>query len=506
MSNPRNNDRKLYTESTPHTRCLQAAIIESFIGYVKLYCLEFGYTMDANLIRLTALTGAAATQIKGNTTHKNCKLSHKSVIKDEDQQLWTNTRILVVDEISFGGYEDFLQKLSKNLQLLTQEDEILFGSVPIVFIGDFFQLEPTCGKAIYKFPGSLYWEQELNMMVELQGKWRYKDCPILQDIFPIYRKFGLTDEVRQVFNSRVIGNGLANGGLVELPDISKVKVCTWTNKKKETFNELIFMEHLRKHHSKIEADKVPDFTVIVKGHLSYGHRDFTFKERNNFFSNCTESDTRLSSSNSKRMAPLLKLFHKCQMMGIENEDVAKGIANGTTAIFQYIKLRQGKRAHKIKYNGYWVYAVNAEDIEFMKLSWTEDSTFKGDFTIAPKAMSCVSTITVKEAGRTEKLPWNVKLMQFMLTVNHATTGHKLQGKSVDSLIVGEWAKNVRNWIYVVLSRVRTIDGLFLLQELPNDVETAPDPMVIGMLDRLRQKVLFKGDSDVMAIRRSSITL
>ena len=50
-------------------------------------------------------------------------------------------------------------------------------------------------------------------------------------------------------------------------------------------------------------------------------------------------------------------------------------------------------------------------------------------------------------------------------VNIATTGHKLQGMSMDYIIVVSWFYTVKNWVYVVLSRVRKLSGLFLFKPL-----------------------------------------
>jgi hypothetical protein len=57
-------------------------------------------------------------------------------------------------------------------------------------------------------------------------------------------------------------------------------------------------------------------------------------------------------------------------------------------------------------------------------------------------------------------------------VNHATTGHNLQGKSVKSLVIAEWPK-VRNWAKVVLSGVKTLGGLFLMKPIPEDIIFLP---------------------------------
>ena len=60
---------------------------------------------------------------------------------------------------------------------------------------------------------------------------------------------------------------------------------------------------------------------------------------------------------------------------------------------------------------------------------------------------------------------NARVTQIPVNSNIATTGHKLQGMSKDTLIVNSWNYQFSNWIYVVLSRVRTLSGLFLCRPL-----------------------------------------
>ena len=55
--------------------------------------------------------------------------------------------------------------------------------------------------------------------------------------------------------------------------------------------------------------------------------------------------------------------------------------------------------------------------------------------------------------------------QFPVNSNIATTGHKLQGMTKNILIVQSWNYSFENRVYVVLSRVRTLSGLFLCQKL-----------------------------------------
>jgi len=89
----------------------------------------------------------------------------------------------------------------------------------------------------------------------------------------------------------------------------------------------------------------------------------------------------------------------------------------------------------------------------------------------------------------------------------ATTGHKLQGMTKKYLIVASLNYSTANWIYVVLSRVTTLNGLFLLQPLKNNFNPQPSKLLkeewkfqrtleIETLLHLQQSGHFPSDIDV----------
>ena len=78
--------------------------------------------------------------------------------------------------------------------------------------------------------------------------------------------------------------------------------------------------------------------------------------------------------------------------------------------------------------------------------------------------------------------------QFLFVINNATTGHKLQGSSVDKLFVHCWVY-VQNWVYVMLSRVRRRKGLYLRVKLSDDLTKYAVPKKLtNMLNRFRRKI------------------
>ena len=48
-------------------------------------------------------------------------------------------------------------------------------------------------------------------------------------------------------------------------------------------------------------------------------------------------------------------------------------------------------------------------------------------------------------------------------INTAKTGHKLQRLSLDYIIIVSWFYGAKNWVYVVLSRVRKFSRLYLFK-------------------------------------------
>ncbi len=85
-----------------------------------------------------------------------------------------------------------------------------------------------------------------------------------------------------------------------------------------------------------------------------------------------------------------------------------------------------------------------------------------------------------------------KMHQIPANSNDATTGHKLQGMSKDIIIVSSWPTGglslmFKNWEYVVLSRVRTLLGLYLVEPIDMDKSFNPSLQLRSYMERAMQK-------------------
>ncbi len=76
--------------------------------------------------------------------------------------------------------------------------------------------------------------------------------------------------------------------------------------------------------------------------------------------------------------------------------------------------------------------------------------------------------------------------------NDAITGYKLQGMPKDIIIVLSWpiggmSLMFKNWAYVVLSRVCTLSGLYLVEQIDMDKSFNPSPQLRSYMERAMQK-------------------
>ena len=97
-------------------------VIELVMLYASEYCSFMDdYVFDKRTIVITAMTGCEATLLNGETAHGAFKLNSKKV-DAKDEQEWKNTRVAIIDEISFSSKEE-VTLLDQKLQLLKGNKE-----------------------------------------------------------------------------------------------------------------------------------------------------------------------------------------------------------------------------------------------------------------------------------------------------------------------------------------------------------------------------------------------
>lgn len=178
-----------------------------------------------------------------------------------------------------------------------------------------------------------------------------------------------------------------------------------------------------------------------------------------------------------------------------NIDVNKGIANGTIAKFCDIILTSNAQIRIVSLeDGNQAHAVYADEVKCLILRHTipaqeQTKSFEslptGCFPVT--AIKCTVTCKLGSSGKSFK----VRVTQLPCVSALVLTGHKIQGQTLNSVILGALSpihqSGQSGWIYVILSRVRTLNGLFLLTKLEEDVQKyLPRKNVMREMNRLRR--------------------
>ena len=133
---------------------------------------------------------------------------------------------------------------------------------------------------------------------------------------------------------------------------------------------------------------------------------------------------------------------------------------------RFMQLKADVDLQPIQMHGYWVNAVSTNDVEYLELEWQDSSQFKGKFRVFPVSGVFKVRIPIVEMGTNLRIAPNIQMTQFPVVINHATTGHKLQGKSMDALVIAEWSKVKK------LGLCCSIKGPFTCRTVPNEPNTS----------------------------------
>ena len=86
------------------------------------------------------------------------------------------------------------------------------------------------------------------------------------------------------------------------------------------------------------------------------------------------------------------------------------------------------------------------------------------FMIQPEIFTANTKVYIYDFINAKQLH-DVWITQVSININDATTVHKLQGCSNDKLIVWPWTKKLKHWVYVILSRVQILLGLYFFRTI-----------------------------------------
>jgi hypothetical protein len=141
----------------------------------------------------------------------------------------------------------------------------------------------------------------------------------------------------------------------------------------------------------------------------------------------------------RRFDPVLMLSVPKPDMINKNQSVLRGIANGSKARIIKVQLKKGCSKRKIKMGCKIITAVTVNDVERIVLKHENHSISPKLFTMQPQSHSFMANVPLPNSLQPGEV---LKTQQMYMTgtqlniiSNNATTGHKLQGVTLTSLLI-----------------------------------------------------------------------
>jgi hypothetical protein len=267
-----------------------------------------------------------------------------------------------------------------------------------------------------------------------------------------------------------------------------IQMACHSNKDRNANNDNVFAQHLAATHSKDAKMDRPEHTLIIR---SSRHRwdsnslKPTHQAILDLFNRCSECDVK--GKNDKFVDPLLKLYRGIRMMMLHNDDVPNGIANGTLCTLVKIVLKPGCEQYleTIQVDGYHVNSIEAHHVDKLILRHGKNNDELYEMKASEQSCSVKMPLDIMPGLLKEKrYSVKIKMHQFPIIVNSCTTVHKLQGLTREFLYLTGWYSG-GNWSYVALSRVKTLQGLFLKVPMRRNHMSKPHPQLLQMMNHMR---------------------
>ncbi|CAB9512949.1 unknown protein [Seminavis robusta] len=323
-------------------------------------------------------------------------------------------------------------------------------------MGEFSQLMPPKRDPLYKQECTAF-QGTLNAYIELDGMHRLKR----------FRAGKPTrDDIMYINHHCVVSEN-------HKPN-SNIQVAYHYNWEQDVVNTTVFEQFF----APADADDVYMIMILMDNIEMYNdHKQYvpvtSNRIKKHFWTTCGESDCDMDNG---RDDPALKMYYNRPLMLTKNEDVPNGQANGSRVFLHKVHVKPREQPFIIQQHcGVRIRVFRVSQIDRITVKHEMKDILPRYFDVKTHGVSFKFKMKIENEVR-------MKGIQFPLVSNSATAGHKLQGYTASELLVWNW-HYADNWVYVVLSRVREMKGLFLRKPLLLDLTKYQIPgEIVHMLE------------------------
>jgi ATP-dependent exoDNAse (exonuclease V) alpha subunit len=378
-----------------------------------------------------APTGVAALNVNGQTIHSFFHIPPRITLPDEikplrNRRLFEELKLLIIDEISMVR-SDLMDLIDTSLRINTGKEELPFGGVQIVTVGDLYQLPPVIASQTearyihqhYKTPyflSSSCIQNARPSIFELTKVFRQQDNHFIELLSNLREGNNIVETVSEFNRECFFGDLEENDTIILTPENSSAGR----------------INHIRL--SKLEGPE-KEYEGVITGQFNI--------------------------ETERLPAPkLLKLKVGARVMFTKN-DLSHRWVNGTLGTVKEIQPK------------FIVVDVNDTTFTVSRETW-ESIRYDYDEEKNRIVSNVIGTYT-----------------QFPLMLAWAITIHKSQGKTFDQVRIeinrGAFAEGQ---LYVALSRCRTLGGISLIRPLQTQ-DVIVNPVVKEFYDNLRKNLAIK---------------
>jgi ATP-dependent DNA helicase PIF1 len=399
-------------------------------------------------VQVCALTGCASVLLNcgARTIHSwsGIKLARgesnniiESVLKSNRAlKNWRSTKILIVDEVSMMSKKIFniLNEIGKRVRY----SSLPFGGIQVVFTGDFFQLPPVGnnindqGSEDFCFESDDWYKVfKLENHIQLNSIFRQQDMEYIEILNEI-RMGQLSEKNTQILNKYVGREYVKTDN-----NISHTPTKLFPTRVKTDYINNVMFNMIDEDEYHLELGIKTDCTVIFDG--GKGGKAFNYEQ----ILKCqrmTQHERDYEIENLKNNTPcekILKLKKGSNVLCCANIDLDSGICNGSQGIITCIEERDGSTLIEVRFTNGITRSIEPH--------WWQSEEYP-----------CIA------------------IKQYPLLLSWAMTIHKIQGATMDMAEI-----DIGNSIfefgqtYVALSRIRSLNGLYLSDFNPQKIGSNP---------------------------------
>ena len=411
-------------------------------GCGKSYFIQQIYKVanqEGKNIKVTSLTGCSAILLncKATTIHKwGClgigkgnELSiYRKIIQRKQTTNYIDTDILVIDEISM--LNQYLFEILNYLCKKIRKCDLPFGGIQIVASGDFYQLPPVCTDNDNVIHSNFCFQSDL---------WNEIFEPHNQFVFDVnFRQNEDEDYFRMLQEIRC--------GTPSFDTIENLVFCSKKkyNEAEDTGSKPTYIYPIKKMVDKVNQE---EYGKLRQSNNTESHSYKSgLKKMDNVISEkfINEKDVKHEYEHLMKNGMFeenIELCEGCQVMCISNIDQEIGLVNGSQGIVLGFNSEDGKKYPIVKFDH-----IDHE-------------------------------IIIREHCWTFETNENYCISQLPLILSWAITIHKSQGMSIEKAVV-----DIGNSIfqygqtYVALSRVKSLNGLYLTKVNAQKIKAHPEVM------------------------------